>query len=80
METVISNNLYLKHLKSVSDYQKKNPEKMRLKNKAHYERIKLDPVKYAHHVAKAREYYHKKIKRLSQQTGTHENPEINNNI
>ena len=86
MDIEISKNLYLKHLKSVSEYQKKNPEKMRQKNKAHYERIKLDPVKYAHRVAKAREYYHKKIKQQSQPADTiarydnSETPECNNNV
>ena len=58
--------LYVNHLKSVSEYQKRNKDKMKDKNKRAYERLKLDPERYAIRSAKAREaannYYHNKVK------------------
>jgi hypothetical protein len=60
--------LYVNHLKSVSEYQKRNKDKMREKNRRAYERLKQDPVRYAIRSAKSREsannYYHNKVKRL----------------
>jgi hypothetical protein len=61
-----TNERYFNHLKSVSEYQKRNKEKMREKNKRAYERLKLDPERYAIRIAKSREaannYYHNKVK------------------
>jgi hypothetical protein len=53
---------YQRHLKSVSNYQKRNPEKMREKCKKYLERMKEDPEKYKSHLEKKREYYLKNKK------------------
>lgn len=37
---------YTKHLIRVSNYQKKNKEKMKEKNKKNYEKLKENPEKY----------------------------------
>jgi hypothetical protein len=50
----------------VSEYQKRNKEKMKEKIKRAYERLWLDPERYKQRKAKAREaaniYYHNKVK------------------
>lgn len=49
---------YKKHLKTVSDYQKRNPEKMRLKNNAWNKKVKeTNPVKYQAILDRKRAYY-----------------------
>jgi hypothetical protein len=49
---------YKNHLKTVSEYQKRNPEKMRIKNNAWNAKIKeTDPVKYQAILDKKRDYY-----------------------
>jgi hypothetical protein len=56
----LNDNLYLKSLKYVSDYQKRHPEKMREKNKRHYKKIKeTNPEKYEEFKKKALENYYK---------------------
>lgn len=49
---------YQDHLKSVSKYQKANPEKMRAKNKRHNDKVReSEPEKYTAKLEKSREYY-----------------------
>ena len=49
---------YKMHLKTVSDYQKRNPEKMRAKNNAWNKKVKeTDPVKYQAILDRKRAYY-----------------------
>jgi hypothetical protein len=49
---------YKMHLKTVSDYQKRNPEKMREKNNAWNKKVKeTDPVKYQAILDRKRAYY-----------------------
>jgi hypothetical protein len=49
---------YKNHLKTVSEYQKRNPEKMREKNNAWNAKIKeTDPAKYQSILDKKRDYY-----------------------
>jgi hypothetical protein len=64
MESIIEPNtkpnIYLRSLKYVSDYQKRNPEKMQAKNKRNYKKIKeTDPEKYEQRKKKALENYYK---------------------
>jgi hypothetical protein len=50
---------YKAHLKAVSEYQKRNLDKMRTKNKAFNEKIKVhDKEKYERYLAKKREHYY----------------------
>ena len=49
---------YENHLKSVKKYQKANPEKMCIKAKKQYQKIKSnDPDKYNEYLIKQRKYY-----------------------
>jgi hypothetical protein len=49
---------YQDHLKRVSEYQKKNPEKMRAKNKKFNDKVReTDPEKYQQKLEKSRNYY-----------------------
>lgn len=48
--------MYRKHLQNVSNYQKRNPEKMREKHRQKMERIKEDPVRYEEYKKRHREY------------------------
>jgi len=50
---------YDKHLRTVSAYQKANPEKCRDKCRAYHERLKDDPEKYAALLEKKKQYYQK---------------------
>jgi len=55
--------MYKNHLKNVSRYQKKNPEKMKLKNKKHFDKIKEeDPDRYFEMLERKREYYNTIVK------------------
>jgi hypothetical protein len=54
---------YKNHLKNVSNYQKRNPEKMREKNKKHNDKLKIeDPEKYKARLEKSRNYYQTVVK------------------
>lgn len=64
MENANENNItpaermYKNHLKNVSNYQKKNPEKMREKCRKYNERLKEEfPDKYKIVLEKKKEYY-----------------------
>jgi len=48
--------MYKRHLRSVSDYQRRHPEKMKAKYKERMERIREDPVEYALFKQRRREY------------------------
>jgi len=57
---------YQNHLRNVSNYQKRNPEKMREKCKKYLDRLKEDPEKYKEYQQQKRQYYlNKKEKRES---------------
>lgn len=50
---------YKTHLKNVSDYQKRHPDRMRAKNKEYNQKVKeTNPGKYQEILAKKKEYYH----------------------
>jgi len=50
---------YKTHLKNVSDYQKRHPDRMRAKNKEYNQKVKENnPEKYQEILAKKKEYYH----------------------
>ena len=50
--------MYANHLKNVSNYQKRNPEKMREKCRTYNERLKQEfPDKYWDMLQKKRDYY-----------------------
>lgn len=54
---------YRNHLKNVSNYQKRNPEKMREKNKKHNDKIKIEhPDKYQARLERSRNYYQNVVK------------------
>jgi len=54
---------YKAHLRNVSAYQKRNPEKMREKNKKHNDKIKIeDPDKYQARLERSRNYYQNVVK------------------
>ena len=72
---------YKSHLKAVSDYQKRNLEKMRTKNKAFNEKIKVhDKEKYEKYLAKKREHYYnvrkpkREAEKLAKNSIAHEEP------
>ena len=49
---------YALHLKNVSNYQKKHPEKCREKNKRYFDNVKeKSPEKYKEMLEKKKEYY-----------------------
>lgn len=67
---------YQAHLRNVSAYQKRNPEKMREKNKKHNDKIKNEnPEKYQAKLLKQREYYQTVIKPKVQTTKKTPEPE-----
>jgi hypothetical protein len=49
--------MYKSHLKNVSNYQKRNPDKMKEKCKKYSDKIKNDPEKYKKMLEKKKEYY-----------------------
>jgi hypothetical protein len=54
---------YRNHLKNVSNYQKRNPEKMREKNKKFNDKLKEENGdKYQSRLSKQREYYQTVVK------------------
>ena len=62
-ETVLTpaEKMYKNHLKNVSNYQKRNVEKMREKNKIYFLKIKTEmPEKYNAMLLKKKEYYNNK--------------------
>ena len=52
-------------LKSVSDYQKRNPEKCAEKTRNYYRRVKADPERYAKYLARHANY--RKMKKLEKE-------------
>ena len=52
-------------LKSVSDYQKRNPEKCSEKTRNYYRRMKADPERYAKYLARHANY--RKMKKLEKE-------------
>ena len=48
--------MFKKHLENVSNYQRRNPEKMRAKYRSKMEAIKADPEKYEEYKRQRREY------------------------
>lgn len=55
--------MYKNHLKNVSNYQKRNADKMREKNKLYFLKIKAEmPEKYNAMLLKKKEYYNNKKK------------------
>jgi hypothetical protein len=60
---------YKNHLKNVSNYQKRNSEKMKEKNKAYAKMIKEDkPEKYKEMLDRKRQYYLRVIKVKKEKT------------
>ena len=54
---------YRNHLRNVSNYQKRNKEKMRIKQKLYLESLKTNnPEKYQNYLAKKRKYYFDVVK------------------
>ena len=54
---------YKNHLKNVSNYQRKNKEKMRTKYKTYFNRMKTErPEQYENLLQRRREYYHTTVK------------------
>jgi hypothetical protein len=60
---------YRNHLKNVSNYQKRNGEKMREKNKAYAKKVKEDkPEKYKEMLERKKQYYLTVIKLKKEKT------------
>jgi len=58
IDTEVAIRYYKNHLKTVSEYQKRNPEKMRIKNNAWNKKIKeTDSIKYQAILDRKRAYY-----------------------
>ena len=54
---------YKNHLKNVSNYQRKNKEKMRAKYKRYFDKMKVEsPEQYENLLQRRREYYHITVK------------------
>jgi hypothetical protein len=67
--------MYANHLKNVSNYQKKNVEKVRQKNRAYNEKIKMEfPDKYFDLLQKKRDYYYNVRKPKMQKKNMEEEP------
>ena len=60
-------------LKSVSDYQKRNPEKSAEKTRNYYRRVKADPERYAKYLARHANY--RKMKKLEKEAKEAQPPE-----
>ena len=59
----VAEKYYQNHLKNVSNYQKRNPQKMREKNKKHNDKLKNeDSEKYQAKLLRQREYYKAVVK------------------
>jgi len=55
--------MYLNHLRNVKNYQSRNPEKIKQKNKKYNENLKNEnPEKYKEMLEKKKEYYKNVIK------------------
>lgn len=53
----------IKHLKSVAEYQKRNADKCRAKNREYYKKLKyLNPTKYKEMLERKRQYIAQKSK------------------
>ena len=62
---------YRNHLKNVSNYQKRNPEKMRQKNRTHAKKVKEEqPEKYKEMLEQKKFYYLTVIKPRREQQMT----------
>jgi hypothetical protein len=67
----------IKHLKSVSEYQKRNAEKCRTKNKEYYKKLKyLNPEKYKLMLEKKRQYAQKSKTYIEKSNSIYNNQEI----
>ena len=53
---------YASHLKSVSNYEKRNPEKIKEKCKRYIDRVKQDPEKYQRLLQQRKDYYNNVVK------------------
>jgi hypothetical protein len=53
----VAERYYLSHKKSMSEYQKRNKDKIKEKNKKYLERISEDPERRKTYLDKKREYY-----------------------
>ena len=60
-------------LKSVSEYQKRNPEKCAEKTRNYYKRVKADPERYAKFLLRHANY--RKMKKLEKEEKEAQSPE-----
>ena len=64
---------YKNHLQCVSSYQKRNAEKMRVKQKNYLQNMKINnPEKYHEYLAKKRKYYKNVVKPKNNKIDAHE--------
>jgi hypothetical protein len=61
-EMSVAERYYLSHKKSMSEYQKRNKEKVNERNRLYLEKIKEDPERRKAYLEKKREYYFKVTK------------------
>jgi hypothetical protein len=61
-ELSVAERYYLSHKKSMSEYQKRNKDKVNERNRLYLEKIKDDPDRRKAYLEKKREYYLKKTK------------------
>lgn len=54
--------MYKSHLKNVSEYQKRNPDKMKAKCLKYNEKIRADPEKHEELKQKKKDYYNNVVK------------------
>jgi len=69
--------MYQNHLKNVSNYQKKNPEKMKIKCLRYNEKIRSDPEKYEELKQKKKEYYLNVVKPKNEEKKRSKQQELN---
>jgi hypothetical protein len=56
-ELTVAERYYLSHKKSMSEYQKRNKDKVNERNRLYLEKIKEDPERRKAYLDKKREYY-----------------------
>jgi hypothetical protein len=61
-EMSVAERYYLSHKKSMSEYQKRNKEKVNERNRLYLEKIKDDPERRKAYLEKKRDYYLNKTK------------------
>jgi hypothetical protein len=75
-EMSVAERYYLSHKKSMSEYQKRNKEKVNERNRLYLEKIKDDPERRKAYLEKKRDYYLNKTKPKLEALKKQDKPQI----